>query len=73
MKNLVIIGTSETAERVFFFCQYYSLYNVIGFAVDEKYKTKDEFHNLPVWSIEDLSNHFDKKMTIFLSHYFGII
>jgi sugar O-acyltransferase (sialic acid O-acetyltransferase NeuD family) len=76
MKNLVIVGTSETAERIYFFCKYYKLYNVKGFAVDEKYKTQDEFLNLPVWSIENLEKHIDKKhcyifVALFWNHLNG--
>lgn len=60
MDNLVIIGTSETADRVFQFVQRYSLFQVIGFAVDRAYKNVDTFCNRPVWTIEELDSHIDR-------------
>ena len=56
MDNLIIVGTSKTASHVYAFVQYHKLYNIIGFAVNEKYKDKDTFCSLPVYSLEKLSN-----------------
>lgn len=60
MKNLVIIGTSSTAETIFKFVQQHSIYNIIGFAVDEKYKIVNSFCGLPVYAIENLDNIINK-------------
>lgn len=68
MENLVIIGTSETADRVFQFIQRYKLFNVIGFAVDRAYKDTDTFCGCPVWAIEDMDDHIDRdKVLLFVA------
>lgn len=59
MDKLIIIGVSETAERIFTFCQLYNLYEVVGFAVNKEYRKIDTLHGLPVWNIEDLSKYID--------------
>ena len=59
MENLVIIGCSETAERILFFCERYKLYNVIGFSVDKQYMKCDTFHGYPVWPTEELHLHMN--------------
>lgn len=56
MKKLVIIGLGATARHVFEFVRMYKLYDVIGFAVNEQYKSFDKFCNLPVYSIENIKN-----------------
>lgn len=61
MRRLVIIGTSETSERILKFCQLYELFDVVGFAVDREYKKNDMFHQLPVWDIETLDTHINKE------------
>ena len=76
MKRLVIIGTSETAERILVFCNIYKLYDVVGFAIDAKYKEFDTFHGLPVWEMEALDKHIDKKkdllyVALFWNHLNG--
>lgn len=59
MENLVIIGCSETAERILFFCKKYKLYNVLGFAIDREYIQFDTFQGYPVWPIDELHLHMD--------------
>ena len=54
MENLIIIGLSKTARHVFSFVTYHKLFNVIGFAVNEKYRDSDTFNDLPVYSLESL-------------------
>lgn len=61
MKNLVIFGISETAERVYDFVVRYNLYNVIGFTVDAAYKRTDTFKDKPVWALEELEYFIDKE------------
>lgn len=60
MENLIIIGTSTTAKTIFQFVQRYSLYNVLGFAVNEQYRTTESFCGLPVYAIENLETVIDK-------------
>lgn len=56
MENLIIVGLSTTAHHVYSFVSYHKLYNVIGFAVNEEYRTVDTFHGLPVYGLESLKN-----------------
>jgi acetyltransferase-like isoleucine patch superfamily enzyme len=51
-KNLVIFGTSTTAETIYKFVKFHQLFNVIGFAVDNKEFAV--FNGLPVYNINDL-------------------
>lgn len=53
-KKLILIGTSTTAAHVLSFVNYYDLFEVVGFAVNEKFKTCDEFMDLPVYTVEQL-------------------
>lgn len=59
-KNLVIIGVSETSERVLWFCKHYNLFNVVGFAVDKEYIKEKTFHGYPVYDIKELEKYIDK-------------
>ena len=54
MENLIIVGLSKTANHVYSFVKYHKLFNVIGFAVNEKYKNVDTFCGLPVYGLESL-------------------
>lgn len=63
MDKLVIIGISETAERILFFCEHYHLYDVIAFSIDSKYRTTDTFHGRPIWDLEALNERIDKNET----------
>lgn len=60
MENIVIIGTSTTAIHVYEFIKFYNLFNVVGFAVDDDYKTGDSFQEKPLYSISDLHSVIDK-------------
>lgn len=53
-ENLIIVGTSTNGRHAFEFVQMYGLYNVIGFAVNGRYKTSESFCGLPVYALEDL-------------------
>lgn len=59
MEKLIIIGLSKTANHVLSFVQQHNLYDVIGFAVNEKYKTVDNYKNLPVYTLEKLDEEID--------------
>jgi len=61
MKNLIIVGVSETAWRIFVFVEKYKLFNVIGFAADKQYIKEDTYCGKPVYAIEDLHNHMNVK------------
>lgn len=59
--NLVIIGIHETAEHLSAFVEEYNLFNIVGYAVNAKYKDKETFLGKPVFEIEKLSNVIDKE------------
>lgn len=61
MRNLIIFGISETAERVYEFVSRYNLFNIIGFTVDSKFKTTEVFCGKPVWNLEVLDNFINKE------------
>lgn len=76
MEKIVIIGVSETAERIFFFCEHYKLYDVIAFSVDGKYKKSDTLHDRPVWEMEYLNDRINKNevkvfVALFWNHLNG--
>lgn len=60
MDKLIIIGMSTNARHVYEFVTNYNLFEVVGFAVDEQYKTEDTFYGRPVYSIETLADQIDK-------------
>ena len=75
-RDLCIIGTNETAERITQFVERYNLFNIIGYAVDKKYITEDEFKGKPVWAIEELEKYIDKRndllfVALFWNHLNG--
>lgn len=55
LDKLVIIGLSATSRLAYSFVQSHNLYDIIGFAVNEKYKDCDEFCGLPVFTLESLN------------------
>lgn len=57
-KKVVVWGLGQIAEVAFFYFQNDSTYEVVGFCVDREYRTKNEFHNLPVVAFEDIENRF---------------
>lgn len=54
MEKLIIVGLSKTALHVFEFVRMYHLFEVVGFAVNERYKKEDTFRGLPVFALEHL-------------------
>ena len=60
-KKLIIVGLSKTASHVLEFVQMYNLFEVVGFAVNEKYRTDSTFCNLPVYSLENLEEEYGSK------------
>lgn len=73
MENLIIVGVSTTARHVFSFVKMYNLYNIIGFAVNRRYKVCDEFCGLPVYTLEHLreeckEQHFSVFVAVLWNH-----
>lgn len=54
MENLIIVGIGANARLALAFIKTHNLFNVIGFAVNDKYKDKDSFMGYPVYSLESL-------------------
>lgn len=59
MENIIIVGTSSTAENVYAFINKYSLFNVIGFTVNERFLKGKEFCGHPVYPLEKLRDIID--------------
>lgn len=59
LNKIIIIGANTTALHVYEFIKYHNLYQVVGFAVDEEYKSDDTFHGFPLYSISELHNVID--------------
>lgn len=60
MKKIILIGTADTARDAYCFINDYKLFEVIGFAVDERYRTCNEFCGLPVYDTAKLTEKIDK-------------
>lgn len=67
MENLIIVGLSSTAKHVLSFVRSYNLYNVIGFAVNEKYKNCDIYEGLPVYTLEKLREECTCEFKVFVA------
>lgn len=66
MRNIVIVGISDTADRIILFIERYKLFNVLGCAVNRPYVPKDGRVLLggierSVWALEELDKHIDKE------------
>lgn len=59
LPKLVILGISETADRLAQFIEYYSLFDIIGYAVSREYYSISEFRGEPVWILEELDHYID--------------
>jgi len=59
MENLIIVGLSKTARHAYSFIKDHNLFNVIGFAVNEQYKTESSFLGLNVYSLERLKEEVE--------------
>lgn len=67
MENLIIVGLSSTTKHVLSFVRHHNLFNVIGFAVNEKYKNCDTYEGLPVYAIEHLREECRCDFKIFIA------
>lgn len=57
-KKIIIIGLSNNAKLAAFYFDRDTDYKVIGFAVNQQYKTLNLFYNLPVYAIEEIVDKF---------------
>ena len=71
MRNLVIVGISDTADRICLFVERYKLFNIIGCTVNEEYMPESgyatvggEIERCSPW--KSLTNLLTKIMTISL-------
>lgn len=65
MNNIVIVGISDTADRIILFIERYKLFNVLGCAVDKDYVPEDGHIVLGggrrrVWPLEELDKYIDR-------------
>lgn len=67
MEKLIIVGLSSTAKHAFEFIKMYNLYEVVGFAVNKKYKSCDTFCDLPVYALENLKEEVKVDFSIFIA------
>ena len=57
-KNLVIFGIGKIAEVVYYYAKEECGYNVVAFSVDESFKDKTSFKDLPVISFYDIELNY---------------
>lgn len=57
-KDLIIIGLSNNSKLAAYYFETDSTYNVIGFAVNSKFKNEGVFYGLPVYELESLESNF---------------
>jgi sugar O-acyltransferase (sialic acid O-acetyltransferase NeuD family) len=60
-KKLVFVGDGEFAEIAYEYFTHDSDYQVVGFAVEKEYLTKESLYDLPVFALEDLEKRFPKE------------
>lgn len=65
MRNIVIVGISDTADRIILFIERYKLFNVLGCTVDKVYVPEDGYVILGggrrhVWPLEELDKYIDR-------------
>ena len=61
MDNIVIVGTGPNARLALSFIKYHKLFNVIGFAVNQKYYNTDTFEGYKVYILETLEESIGPK------------
>lgn len=59
-ENLLIVGTSVTAQSIRSYIKDYGLFNLLGFVVDKEYKKGDSYLDEPVYTFDELPKEFDK-------------
>lgn len=58
VKKLIIVGNGETAHLAYEYFTHDSEYEVVGFAIEKDFLTKDVFLGFPVIPLEEIGNHF---------------
>lgn len=59
-QNLLIVGTSVTAQSIRCYVKDYELFNLLGFVVDKEYKKSDIYLDETVYTFDSLPHEFDK-------------
>ncbi len=60
-KKLVIVGDGEFGEIAYEYFTYDSEYEVVAFAVEKAYRTKDTLFGLPIVNVEDMEKEYSPK------------
>lgn len=76
MRNIIIIGISDVADRFIRIIERYNLYNVLGCAVDKQYLPDSDSIFLgggqrKIWCIDELNNHIEEEDLIFIALLFN--
>ena len=58
-RKIVIVGTGQFAEIALEYCDAFTDYEVVGFAVERAYLDRLQWHDRPVVAFEELETHFD--------------
>lgn len=64
-EKLIIVGDSAFAEVAYQCFMHDSHFDVVGFAVEEAYRRRDNFLGLPVYTVENLTSDIDSKTVRF--------
>lgn len=59
-QQLIIIGIGDTARNIWNVVVKDNLFDIIGFAVDKEYKNTNEFCGLPLFTIDEMNEKFNK-------------
>ena len=57
-KELVIFGVGKISDVIYYYATEECGFKIAAFVVDEKYKTQETFHDLPVVSFHDVENKY---------------
>lgn len=66
-ERLILVGTGQAAFYVMSFLKKHELFDVIGFAVNDAYRTCDTFLGLPVYSLERLEKEIAGDFRVFVT------
>lgn len=58
MSRIILFGLGRGADVAYRFFKRDTSHEICGFAVDEKYRDRDSFHDLPVVPFETVEQHF---------------
>jgi sugar O-acyltransferase (sialic acid O-acetyltransferase NeuD family) len=75
-EQILIFGVKDTAQLAKFYLEndsaYKDRYNVIGFVINESYRSQATFENLPVFSFETIESLYDPNTVKFFAPMTGI-